>query len=116
MRARDVNKVEPILSGLIHNSIIGSINFIVNKCMKLGKRPQEPDFVASLTLKFTPELFNILKAAFPKYKFSVTGIFCHQKPLAEITGLKKSPEIGDLLIIYIYTDKSGAKKLNSVLL
>ncbi|RYC67559.1 hypothetical protein [Spirosoma sordidisoli] len=115
MRAREVNKVEPILRGLIHYSIINSINFIVDKCMKLGKEPQEPDFVAALTLKFTPALFNILKAAFPKYRFSVTGIFCHQKPLAEI-GLTKSPEIGDLLIIYIYTDKSGVKKLNSVLL
>lgn len=115
MKAGDINKVEPLLKGLIHNAIVSSVDFVVDKCSKIGNRPQEPDFVASLTLKFTPELFNILKAAFPKSKFSVTGVFCHQKPLADI-GLSKDPEIGDILVVYIYTDKRGSKKLNSLLL
>jgi len=60
-------------------------------------------------------LFNNLKAVFPKNKFSVTGVFCHQKPLADI-GLSRDPEIGDLLLVYIYTDRIGNKKLNSILL
>jgi len=115
MKARDINKVKPLLKGLIHNSLITSVDFLVDKCNKLGNRPQEPDFVASLTLKFTPGLFNILKAVFPKSKFSVTGVYCHQKPLADI-GLPKDPEIGDLLLVYIYTDSKGSKKLNSILL
>ena len=100
MKAGDINKVEPLLEGLIHNSIVDSVDFVVDKCKKLGNKPQEPDFVASLTLKFTPDLFNILKAVFPKSKFSVTGVFCHQKPLADI-GLTKDPEIGDILLVYI---------------
>lgn len=115
MKASDINKVEPILRGLIHNSIVNSVDFIVDKCNRLGNNPQEPDFVASLTLKFTPDLFNILKVVFPKSKFAVTGVFCHQKPLADI-GLPKDPEIGDILFIYVYTDKSGSKKFNSLLL
>lgn len=115
MKAEDINKVEPLLKRLIHGSIVSSVDFVVDKCSKIGNRPQEPDFVASLTLKFTADLFNILKAVFPKNKFSVTGVFCHQKPLADI-GLTKDPEIGDILVVYIYTDNRGSKKLNSLLL
>lgn len=115
MKARDINKVAPILNGLIHNAIISSVHFVVTKCKALGNRPQEPDFIASLTINFSADLFNILKAVFPKSKFSVTGVFCHQKPLADI-GLSKDPEIGDLLLVYVYTDKRGSKKFNSLLL
>jgi hypothetical protein len=115
MNAIDINRVEPLLKGLIHNSLIRSVKSVADKCRRLGTTPQEPDFIASLTLMFTPELFNGLKAVFPKTKFSVTGVFCHQKPLADI-GLTKDPEIGDLLFVYIYTDKTGNKKYNSILL
>jgi hypothetical protein len=115
MKAQDINKVETLLRGLIDNSLMDSVVFVVNKCNKLSNKPQEPDFVAALTLKFTTGLFNILKAVFPKSKFSVTGVFCHQKPLADI-GLTKAPEIGDLLFVYIYTDNRGVKKFNSILL
>jgi hypothetical protein len=115
MKAGDINKVEQLLKGLIHNAVVNSVNFVVDKSSKIGNKPQEPDFVASLTLKFTPELFNILKAVFPKKKFSVTGVYCHQKPLADI-GLAKDPEIGDILIVYTYSDNKGSKKLNSLLL
>ena len=116
MRAQEVNKVEPLLKGLIHNSIINSVNFIVEKCNKLGNCPQEPDFIASLALRFTPELYNILKVVFPKNKFSVTGVFCHQKPLVDIGLAKSSPEIGDILFVYVYKDDRGLKKLSSILL
>jgi len=115
MKASDINIVEPILKGLIHNSIVNSVDFIVDKCNRLSNNPQEPDFVASLTLKFTPDLFNILKVVFPKTKFAVTGVFSHQKPLADI-GLPIDPEIGDILFVYVYTDKNGSEMLNSLLL
>ncbi len=114
MNAIEVNQVKPLLKGLIHNSLVSSVDFVVNKCHKLGNKPQEPDFVASLTLKFTPGLFNALKTVFPKYKFSVTGVFCHQKPLVDI-GLTKSPEIGDILFAYIHTDYTGCRRFNSLL-
>ena len=115
MNARDINRVAPLLHGLIHNAIISSVQFVVAKCRTIRNRPQEPDFIASLTINFSKDLFNILKAVFPKNKFSVTGVFCHQKPLADI-GMSKDPEVGDWLLVYIYTDKRGAKKFNSLLL
>jgi hypothetical protein len=114
MKAGDVRKVEPILSGLIHNSIVNSVNFVVQKCSKIGNAPQEPDFIAALTLKFTPDLFNILKTVFTNAKFTVTSVFCHQKPLADI-GVGKNPEIGDILFVYIYSDNTRSKKFNSIL-
>jgi len=115
MKATDINEVKPILRGLIHNAIIRSVDFVVKKCRTLGSRPEEPDFIASLTLNFTSDLANILKAVFPRNKFSLTGVYCHQKPLANI-GLTTSPEIGDILLVYIYTDNTGSKKFNSLLL
>lgn len=115
MKAREVNRVAPILRGLIHNAIVRSVHLVMTKCKSLGNKPQEPDFVASLTINFSSDLFNLLKAVFPKSKFSVTGVFCHQKPLADI-GLSKDPEIGDILLVYVYSDKNGVKKFNSLLL
>lgn len=114
MKAEDINKFESVLKNLIHNSIVNSVGFVVDKCYRLKNKPHEPDFIASIALNFTPELFNILKAVFPKIKFSVTGVFCHQKPLADID-LQKDPEIGDILFVYIYTNKKGSKIFNSIL-
>jgi hypothetical protein len=115
MEAGDINKNGPILKFLIHNAIVNSVSFVVNKCKKLKTKAQEPDFIASLTLNFTKELFKILTNLFPQSKFSITGIYCHQTPLADI-GLAKNPEIGDLLLVYIHTDFRGIKKFNSLLL
>lgn len=110
----ELNKVEPILSRLFHKSIIDTVNVTVSKCFKLGTTPQEPDFVASLTLNFTVDFFNILKVVFPTNKFSVTGVYCHQKPIVNI-GMTKNPELGDLLLVYAYKDIHGDKKFNSIL-
>lgn len=115
MKANDINVAAPILNYLIHNSIVRSVHFVVKKCEILGNQPQEPDFIASLTINFSAELFNILKAVFPQSKFSITSIFCHQKPLVEIDQ-NTSTEIGDILFVYVYTDDRGRKKYNSLLL
>ncbi len=114
MNAKDINPVEPLLKGLIHRAVVNSIDFVVEKCNKLGNNPEEPDFVASLTLKFTSDFYNILKTVFTKNKFSLTGVFCHQKPIVNI-GLSKDPELGDILFVYIFKDKRGNKKFNSLL-
>lgn len=114
MKATKVNKMQPLLHKLFNNAINNSTSFVGGKYIRLKKKPQEPDFIASLIIIFAPELFNILKQVFPKNKFSVTGIYCHQKPLADI-GQKKSPEIGDILFVYIYTDPKGLKTHNSLL-
>lgn len=110
----ELKKVEPILSRLFHKSIVDTVKLTVSKCLKLGTTPQEPDFVASLTLNFTVDFFNILKAVFPANKFSVTGVYCHQKPIVNI-GTTKNPELGDLLLVYSYQDIHGDKKFNSIL-
>lgn len=114
MKSEDIKKVEPLLKALLHNSLSDSVDFVVAECSQLGNSPQEPDFIASLVLNFTPQLFTILKNVFPERKFSVTGVFCHQKPLVDI-GLTKDPELGDILLVYVYRDDGGYKKFNSLL-
>lgn len=115
MRADEINDAGPILKGLIERSIINSVQQVVAKCISIGTTPDEPDFIASLTLDFTRDFGDILKTVFPKTKFSVTGVYCHQKPLAQIPGISPSPEIGDILFVYIHTDSTGTKRLNSLL-
>ena len=114
MRAIDVNQNLTILKSLFEKGIQDSVAFVKQKCKTLGLSPQEPDFIASLCLKFTPQLFNSLKAVFPKNKFSVTGIYCHQKPIVDI-GVGKNPELGDILFLYIYKGISGNMLMNSLL-
>jgi hypothetical protein len=91
------------------------MKIVITKCEESGNKPQEPDFIASLTVDFTEKFFQALKSYFPNNKFSVTGIYSHQKPTVDI-GLKMAPEIGDWLLVYIYTNKKGVKKCNSLLL
>ncbi|MCH6236666.1 hypothetical protein [Cognataquiflexum rubidum] len=114
MRATEVKKKSKVLKSLLHDAILDSVRFVTEKCETLGTKPQEPDFIAALCLKFTPTLFNCLNAVFPRKKFSVTGIFCHQKPVVDI-GLGKNPELGDILFLYLYKDKMGNRLMNSLL-
>ena len=114
MLARDVNKIGAFLKVLIHRDIQDSVTLTVAKCAQLNTSPQEPDFIASMVLNFTPRLYRTLRDLFPDTKFSVTGIFCHQKPIVNI-GASKNPELGDLLFVYIHTDARGAKRYNSLL-
>jgi hypothetical protein len=86
--------------------------FIIVKTKKL----QEPDYIAALTLRFIKKIYDILNNFFNGYYFSTTGIFCHQKPLANFIGKTGSCEIGDLLFIYIFSDIQGKKSYNSLLL
>lgn len=96
---------------MLNLAINSTILFVRSKSSK----PQEPDYIASLIVNFTPTLFDTLKFVFPKIKFNVTGVFIHQKPLANI-GKTKNPEIGDILFVYIHTDVNGNKRYNSLLL
>ena len=78
-------------------------------------KPQEPDYVAALSTRFLKDFFNILVAVFPNYDFSVSGVYCHQKPIVNI-GLEKKPELGDILFIYVDRKQNGVRNLNSLLL
>jgi hypothetical protein len=114
MNAKEINEVEYLLKTLIHNAIIKSMHDMVERCKNINTKPEEPDFIAALTLQFTSEFFEILRSTFPKKKFSVTGVFCHQKPIVDI-GLVKDTELGDILFVYVHKDSQGTKKYNSLL-
>jgi hypothetical protein len=109
MEKLDINKVESELYEKIHSAVLESMNCVYSKI----PAPHEPDFVAILTICFTEDLFNVLKSFFPNYKFGITGIFCHLKPIANFYG--NGVELGDLLFIYKYTDENNKETYNSLL-
>ena len=82
------------------------------RCNGFGNTPQEPDFIAGLTLDYSQELYRILMLLFPKTKFSIYSVYCHQKPLADF-GASCAPEIGDILFVFISNGRK--KQLNSLL-
>lgn len=110
MNTYDINRNEHILEILIEKAILDTVIWITNRC-----KPQEPDYVAALSTKFLKEFFNILVAVFPEYDFSVSGVYCHQKPIVDIN-LDKKPELGDILFVYADRKHDGKKVLNSLLL
>jgi len=99
-------------------SIANCLKCITNdvNSLKMKDKLEEPDYIAALCLCFPNKLKNILNTFFYDYLFSVTGIFCHQKPIAQIFDEPKGCEIGDLLFIYIHTDIQGNKLYNSLFL
>lgn len=100
------------LKSLIDKSLIDSLKRTHNHSAK----PQEPDFVADLTLNWTQALRSILKATLnPYFSINLTSVYCHQKPLADY-GKTPSPELGDILFVFKYTDIKGQITLNSLLL
>lgn len=54
--------------------------------------PQEPDFVAELVNSLPQDIYNTLKVYAPHFQYAISGIFCHQKPLANYVGVK-NPEL-----------------------
>lgn len=79
------------LHHLIENTISGLV------------RTQEPDYIAALITQLPSHLSRLLNANIPYMKFNVAGCFIHQKPLVKFCDPSrhlKSPEIGDLLIVY----------------
>ncbi|MBR2208265.1 MAG: hypothetical protein IJ859_05575 [Synergistaceae bacterium] len=101
----------------IRCAIAESMIYSKQQCCK--KSPQEPDYVAGLTINFTSSLYKILKCFYPKHLFSVTGVFCHQKPFVNVNikGKLKNSELGDLLLVYVDHDNTQSEKMiNSLLL
>lgn len=104
------------LENLINNSLTKSIIRTHKRCRKIGNKPQEPDFIADLTLNWTKELLTILKLILhPKLQIGITSVYCHQKPLVDL-GQSPHPELGDILFVLKYTDVHGNTSLNSLLL
>lgn len=110
MNVHDINSSEYILENLIEKALLDTMMWIDRRCI-----PQEPDYVAALSTKFIKEFFDILVAVFPNYNFSVSGVYCHQKPIVN-ANLDKKPELGDVLFVYADRRQNGEKILNSLLL
>lgn len=113
MTINEINANERILMPFLNRSIMDSVRLTFDMCG--SSKPQEPDFVAVLSLNFPRDLFNILRALFPAYKLSVTGVFCHQKPIVDIDE-SNAPEIGDLLLVFRERFFHFPDRLNSLLL
>lgn len=115
MNPTDVSKIRNELEKGFEDSLLDTMIFVHEECRKVGNKPSEPTFIAGLTLRFIKDIYSTLSANFSKNYFRVTGVYCHQKPLADF-GSKPRPEIGDILFVYSYTDKTGGKRYNSLLL
>lgn len=80
---------------------------------------QEPDYIAALVTKFCSNLPAILNSNIHGMKFKVGGCFIHQKPLAKFLNPPylgmKSPELGDLLIVFKRI-QNGEEQFNALLL
>ncbi len=97
----------------IEGSITRSMNAAFLKCRK--GTPQEPDFIAELVYGLPRDIYNSLKVYAPAYQFAVSGVFCHQKPLADF-GKGSNPELGDILLVYTEENKYRVKKCNALLM
>lgn len=111
----NTKKVENNIRNDISASITRCCNEAINECRLRGNSIKEPDLVAFIIKHLPNDLFNSLHAYCPDIEFNVTGVFCHQKPLADY-GSTPCPELGDLLLVYIEENEYGEKRCNSLLL
>ena len=111
MNAIEINNDKNLLETMIHKALLDVMIWTEQNCKNA---PQEPDYVAALSFKFPRSLFNILQIIFPFRKFSVTGVFCHQKPFVDFC-FGKGSELGDLLLVFVDQDRKGNKLFNSIL-
>ncbi len=100
------------------------VNRIAIDCMHEAHRragtPQEPDFVAMLTMIGAPELNTLLDAVLHGSGVSstTTGVFCHQSPKVKfvVGGVEQRCELGDLLLAHIHSKRGVVQNHNALLL
>lgn len=105
MNTTDINNQSIILKYMINQALWDTVAWTQRSCVQ---RPEEPDYVAALVTRFTHSLYHVMSATFPEKDFSVSGVYCHQKPIVDI-GKSKKPELGDLLLVYVDKDDYGEK-------
>ena len=100
-----------------HMAIIYGMLDTWSRCRKLGKIPEEPDFVAGLVLESAPLIYYALRTILGPYKIdvSVASIFCHQTPKVTYPGTAKPCELGDLLFVHAHTNVTGHVQRNALL-
>lgn len=114
MKANEINRLAPVLDALFDNAITNSIKKVYKR-VPHGKSLEEPDYVLALTEYFTEDLSSLLNTIFPNHNFTVSSVFCHQKPIVNI-GYRKKPELGDILFVYSEEQDNGRVLYNSLLL
>lgn len=102
MNVSDINRKQVCLEKTINETLFRIADWSADHFT--SPRPQEPDYVAALSTVFVKEFYRILRDFFPDHFFSVTGVFCHQKPIVDIKS-KKMPELGDILFVYMDKDE-----------
>lgn len=113
MTGSEIKKVERKLSNAIECSLTSACIQSIADCSPTT--PHEPDIVAAILNRLPNDLYNSLTAYFPKDRFRVSSMFCHQKPTVDI-GLGVNPELADLLIVIAVQSNDGTEKYNSLLL
>ena len=80
-------------------------------------KPEEPDFVAMLTMEGAPKLQALISGILAGSGISctTTGVFCHQTPKAKF-GTDKPCELGDILLTHIHSKSGTVQNRNSLLL
>lgn len=113
-----VKKVKPYLVVSARYSILVSMIEAWDNCRIRGDDPEEPDIVASLVLNGTKIIENEWRSVFNSVgiRIAVTGIYCHQTPKVNFSGMKgKSCELGDLLWCHVHSDIDGNVIRNAIL-
>lgn len=111
----DLKKNANKLKARITESITRSCLEAKNNCRALNHDVQEPDLIAYLVKNLPHDLYMALDEYFEDDIFSVSGVFCHQKPIVDIKE-KKKPELGDLLLVVVDENEYGDTTYNSLLL
>lgn len=106
---------------LIQSFHFATIHGMINtwrRCENLLTKPQEPDFVAGFVVDSTPLIYSVLKTVLSSRQVSVSmsAVFCHQTPQVTFNSHSSaSCELGDILIVYVHTLRSGSPKRNAIL-
>ncbi|MCZ7358198.1 MAG: hypothetical protein O8C66_01935 [Candidatus Methanoperedens sp.] len=111
-------KVKPYLVTSARYAISVSMIEAWNNCRIRGNEPEEPDIVASLVLNGTKIIENEWRNVFDSLgiRIVVTGIYCHQTPKVNFSGMKgNSCELGDLLWCHVHSDIDGNVIRNAIL-
>jgi hypothetical protein len=99
-------------------AIIEGMQTIWARCIKNGKKPQEPDFVSGLVMESIPIISKMWKSILKPYNIniSIASVFCHQTPKVHFNGMiKNSCELGDILIAHIHNNNNGDVFRNAIL-
>lgn len=83
-----------------------------------GGIPHEPDYIARLVLKGTPEFHQIISSySYIWNNVSTVGVFCHQSPMVQYTdgNAVRRCELGDILWCHFHTDINGNIFRNALL-